>query len=255
MKQVFEKTYKINSDEVLINQQLNPVKLIDYLNDIAGYHSESAGYSMVNLFRKGYSWIVLSWNIAIDRMPHSGDTIKIETWISEIKRCFAYREFSIKNEQDEVLCSASSRWVFYNLNRQRLERIPLKLAEHWPVKSIASAPESILDSELLKDSCYEIEEKTYTVQRSDIDILNHAHNSRYIAWIMEGKPENIKEGYSLKHLHIFYHHEIKFPSEIIVQQKIFSQLNKRQYLIKDEICDRGKEIMFSEVVTQWGLSE
>ena len=255
MKQIFEKTFEVHDNEVLSNRLLNPVKLVDYMNEIAGYHSESAGYSMATLFRKGYSWIVLSWNIGINRLPELGDTIKIETWISEIKRCFAYREYLVKNEQGEILSKASSRWIFYNISKQRPERIPLQLAANWQLKPVTASPVSIMDSEILKGSNFINKEKNFAVQKQDIDILDHVHNSKYIDWVMGSKPEFIKEDYSLKHLQVFYEHEIKYPAEIIIRQKIFSQLNKRQYLIKDEICDREKGIIFSEVVTQWDLSE
>ncbi len=254
MKQIFEKTFEVHNNEVLSNRLLNPVKLVDYMNEIAGYHSESAGYSMVTLFKKGYSWIVLSWNIGINRLPELGDTIKIETWISEIKRCFAYREHLVKNEQDEILSRASSRWIFYNISKQRPERIPLQLAATWQLNPITASPVSIMDSEILKGSNFINKEKNYAVQKQDIDILNHVHNSKYIDWVVESKPEFIKENYSLKHLQISYEHEIKYPAEIVVKQKLFPQESKLQYLIHDKICDIDKQKVFSEIATQWALS-
>jgi medium-chain acyl-[acyl-carrier-protein] hydrolase len=254
MKQIFEKTFEVHDNEVLSNRLLNPVKLVDYMNEIAGYHSESAGYSMATLFRKGYSWIVLSWNIGINRLPELGDTIKIETWISEIKRCFAYREHLVKNEQGEILSKASSRWIFYNISKQRPERIPLQLAANWQLKPVTASPISIMDSEILKGSNFINKEKNFAVQKQDIDILDHVHNSKYIDWVVGSKPEFIKEDYSLKHLQISYEHEIKYPAVIVVKQKLFPQENKSQYLIYDEICDNSKQKVFSKIATQWSLS-
>ena len=253
MKQIFEKTFEVHDNEVLLDQLLSPVNLVDYMNEIAGYHSESAGYSMETLFSKGYSWIVLSWNIAINRLPELGDIIKIETWVSEIKRCFAYREHLVKNKQDEVLSKASSRWIFYNLHKQRPESISLQVAANWQLKSVTANPVSIMNSEILESSNFINKEQNYTVQKKDIDILNHVHNSKYIDWVIESKPGFIKEGYSLKHLQISYEHEIKYPAEIVVKQRLFPQENKSQYLIHDEICDNSKQKVFSKIATQWAL--
>ncbi len=71
---------------------------------------------------------------------------------------------------------------------------------------------------------------------------------------MRSKPEFIKEDYSLKHLQISYEHEIKYPTEIVVKQRLFPQENKSQYLIYDEICDNSKQKVFSKIATQWALS-
>lgn len=253
MKQAFNKIFEVHSYDVLNNQQLNPVKLIDYFNDTAGHHSESLGYSIETLFKKGYSWILLSWNISINRWPHLRERIEIETWISRIKRCFAYREFLIKSNQNESIIKASSHWIFYNMNKQRPAKIPLALSNLWLIKPVEACSLSIINSFLLREPKYQNEEKEYVVQMQDIDILGHVHNSRYIGWIMENKPEIIKQHYTLKHLQVLYHHEIKYPGEIMVQQKIFPQQDKSKQLISDQIWDKNKQRVATEVVTQWQL--
>ncbi|HNR65646.1 MAG TPA: thioesterase [Atribacterota bacterium] len=253
-KQIFQKDYEIHSYEVLKDQRLNPVRLVDYLNDIAGQHSESLGYSMKDLFEKDCSWIVLSWNLCISRLPYLRSKIHIETWVSQVKRSFAYREFLLKDD-NEIFCKASSLWLFYHITKHRPVKIPLELVNLWILNREISCPESIIESDLFERKDFIYEEFDYTVEKQDIDILNHVHNSRYIGWIINSKPDHLKKDYSLKHLQISYHHEIKYPAQVIVQQKIFPRLNRRQYFIKDEICDREKEIIFSEVVTQWDLSE
>ncbi|MGD9552556.1 MAG: hypothetical protein AB7V60_05590 [Candidatus Caldatribacteriota bacterium] len=44
MKESFKKNLVISLPEGSDDQQLRPAKLIDYLNDTAGYHSDSIGY-------------------------------------------------------------------------------------------------------------------------------------------------------------------------------------------------------------------
>ncbi len=254
MKQVFQKTWEVHSFDILNNQQLNPVRLVDYLNDTAAHHSESLGYSMETLFHKGYSWILLSWNISINRWPRLREIINIETWISQLKRCFAYREFIIKDRQNKHIIKASSRWIFYDINRHKPIKIPVELSHLWLIKKVEACSPSIIDADLFQQSDGPNKEQHYFIQEQDIDVLGHVHNSRYIDWILLRKPKIIKEKYSLKHLQVFYHHEIKYPGEIIVHQKIFPQKNKLEYLIYDQIWDnRNKQRVATIVVTQWTL--
>lgn len=254
MKQIFQKKYEVHSYEVLINQKLNPVCLIDYMNDIAGHHSESFGYSMETLFKKEYSWIVLSWNICINKLPRLRDIVHIETWVSQVKRSFAYREFLIKDDCDEVLGKSSSLWLFYHITKQRPAKIPSELVDLWLINPEISCPESLIESDIFKEKDYQYKEIRYKVQKQDIDILDHVHNSRYIDWVIDSKPDVVKKEYSLKHLQISYNNEIKYPADITVKQKIFSQKDKTDLLIYDQIWNDSKQNISSEIATHWRLS-
>lgn len=254
MKQIFQKNYEIHSYEVLKDQRLNPVRLVDYLNDIAGHHSESLGYSMKTFFEKECSWIVLSWNLSLERLPYLRSNILIETWVSQVKRSFAYREFLLKDGNNEIFCKASSLWLFYHITKRRPVKIPSELVNLWTLNREISCPESIIESGLFQGEDFLYEETDYTIEKQDIDILEHVHNSRYIDWIINSKPDNVKKEYSLKHLQVLYHHEIIYPEKITVRQKIFSHENKKGLFIFDQIWNNDKQTVSSEIATYWKLS-
>lgn len=249
----FQKIFEVHSYEAFYNGQLKPSKLIDYLNDTGENHSEGIGYSMENIFRRGFSWIVLSWNVAIERWPQLRDKIIIETWISKVKRCFAYREFLIKNRRNEFIIKASSRWIFYNLIKNRSERIPQELINLWPISQQEACSDSIIDTALLEQPADMSLENSFSVQKQDIDILDHVHNTRYVGWSMENKPEFIKKDYILKHMQVNYHHEVKFPGNIVIKQKIFILADKKEPLIHDQIIDNQKNQISTEITTRWKL--
>lgn len=254
MKKIFKKNYEIHSYDVMRNQLLSPVRLVDYLNDIAGNHSESLGYSMRNLFEKEISWIVLSWNLTINRLPYLRSKINIETWVSQVKRSFAYREFLLKDENNEIFCKASSLWLFYHITKRRPVKIPSDLVNLWILNSDTSCPDSIIESDIFKGLDFDYNESDYAVEKQDIDVLDHVHNSRYIGWIIDSKQDSVKKDYSLKHLQVSYHHEVKYPENITVKQKIFYQKDKRDLFILDQIWNKSKETISSEIATYWKLS-
>jgi medium-chain acyl-[acyl-carrier-protein] hydrolase len=251
MEQSFKKTFEVHLYETKHNQQLNPVKLIDYLNDTAGSHSESLGYSLESLYKKEYSWILLSWNIGIDQLPQLREKIDIETWISQTKRCFAYREFLIRNNQNKIIVRASSQWIFYNINKKKPAKIFSEFSNLWTVNPEKACNQSIIGSSLLKQTEYQNTENTFIIQQKDIDILDHVHNSKYIDWVIEIKPGTIQQQYILKHLQILYHHEIKYPGEVIIKQQIMSSKNNYEQLIYDLIWDKNEKRISTEVATQW----
>lgn len=251
MSSNFQKLFEVHSYEVMANQKLNPASLIDYLNDIAEHHSESLGYSMETLFKNEFSWIVLNWNICLKKLPILRDIITIETWISQVKRCFAFREFVIKDSQNKEIIRASSQWIFYHLKKQRSTKIPLELSSLWPINPDVSCPFQLIDSDLFNNIDYYIEETEYSIHRQDIDFLEHVHNSRYIDWIIDNKPDFIAKQYYLKHLQVFYKHELKYPSNILIKQKIFPQQNRTNFLIHDQIWLKNENFLTTEVFSLW----
>jgi len=254
MKQIFEKTIKFYfPDNEDYRQKMDPVILIDYLNDIAGKHSEALGYSLESLLRNGYSWILLNWNIQINELPESGDNIKIQTWISRTRRCFANREFLVRDNQDNTMVFASSRWIFYNLNKQ----VPGKLFPEFSDKRIIiperACSKSIFGSSILqKDRCQTIE-TSIDVQKIDIDMLNHVHNSRYIQWSIDNKPEKMIKQYKLSYLQVSYNHEVKYPGKVTIRQFFVPPEEKSKILFYDEIRDDEKERLSAEIFSEWVL--
>ena len=220
------------------------------MNNTAKSHSESLGYSFESLYRKGYSWILLSWNIRIGQLPMLGEKIHIETWISEIKRCFAYREFLIRNNRNEIIVFISSQWIFFNINKRKPTKIISEFPELWIIHPTKACNKSITSFSVPKEPDYQNTENII-IQQKDIDILNHVHNSKYIDWVMTIKPEKIWQKYLLKHLQAFYYHELKYPGEILIKQTIISPKESCEQFIYDKILDRNEHRVSAKIATNW----
>jgi medium-chain acyl-[acyl-carrier-protein] hydrolase len=254
MKQIFQEKHEIHSRDTQHNKQLSLVRLIDYLNEAAGNHSKSFGYPLKSLFKDGYSWILLSWNIKINKLPRLKEQINIETWISQAKRCFAYREFIIKDNHENIMAKASSQWIFYNIKMKKPARILPEFSNKEIIKPDKVCDQSILNDTITKQPFSKSTKKHFLIQKKDIDILNHVHNSKYIDWVLKAKPEDVKLQYKLRQLEIFYHHEIKYPGEVMIKQKIFPLTKNGELFIYDAIWDIEKNRLSSEIATKWQYS-
>jgi len=253
MEQTFKKNYSVLLNKINTDKYISIVSLIDYLGNSAGSHSESLGYSLGSLFKRGYSWILLSWNILIDQLPKTKETFQIETWISKSKRCFAYREFLVRNSQNKIITHASSRWLFYNIKKRKPTNIFTEFSTGWNAIQEKACNKSILGSPLIKQPTYKKTEHSFVVKKEDIDILDHVHNSKYIDWALNVKPETIYKKNMLKHIQVYYHHEIKYPSEIIIQQQFKKTENNNEQLIYDKIFNKNEQRISAEIATKWEI--
>jgi hypothetical protein len=68
---------------------------------------------------------------------------------------------------------------------------------------------------------------------------------------MKVKSEAILQQYDLTYLQILYHHEITYPGEIIIKQNIISPEDNYKQLIYDQIWDKNRPQISTEIVTQW----
>ena len=106
------------------NGRLSLVSMIDYLQDCSTFHCEDMGEGILGLKQEGLGWILANWRIEVSRLPLFGEKIRISTWCYEMKRLHAMRNFQITDEKGESLVTADSQWFLYNLNEQKVSRIP-----------------------------------------------------------------------------------------------------------------------------------
>ncbi|WP_321970760.1 acyl-[acyl-carrier-protein] thioesterase [Paratractidigestivibacter sp.] len=106
------------------NGRLGVVPMINYLQDCSTFHCEDRGEGIRELGRKGFGWILAAWQIEVRRLPEYGENIAISTWCYEMKRLHALRNFKITDENGEALVRADSQWFIYELNENKVARIP-----------------------------------------------------------------------------------------------------------------------------------
>ena len=248
---MFTKSFQLNSRNQNHNQHETLVTLIDCLNDTAVSHSELLGYPLETLFKKGYAWILLFWNIEVIQLPRFGEKISIETWISQARRCYAFREFFIRNQRNRILVRASSQWVFYHIHRRRPVTIFLNLCTQWKMNPEQACQRLFMDPSFPEQPANPDRGKNFSVQQENIDILNHVHNSQYIDWILNIKSQTMLNQYRLKYLQVKYLHEIKYPGEILILQRQFSPGEQHLKTISEAIWDKTEKRIATKIVTQW----
>ena len=249
----FVKNFQLIIKNRSANHQQSIIEtIIDYFNETAGCHSEQLGFPLKLLFTKGYSWVLLSWNIEIDQLPRNGDKLNIETWISHTKRCFVFREFLVKSNDTNIIIRASSQWVFYNINKKMPVRILYELANKWIINSRKACPSATNKFILIENSSFnKIDAKRIAVKSDDIDFLDHVHNSKYINWIFSSKPKTILHNYILKKLEIYYLHEIKYPGDVFIKQQSVLLESNKNAVIDDYIWDQQKERIATRARSYW----
>ncbi len=183
----YEKFFEVGAFQVHHNGNLSLCSLADLLQEIAWRHADSQGFGR-NLLEQQLMWALSRIEIKVNQFPRWGDSLRIFTGGRGQAGAFAFREFLIWNEQEEVVARAMSSWLLVHIEKKRILKpetvLPSSLfdpqaAPSWqPGKLEASGPE--LAKEIIQ------------VQHSDLDLYNHVNHTSYIRWV-----ENIAADHGL----------------------------------------------------------
>ena len=174
----YEKFFEVGAFQVHPNGNLSLCSLADLLQEIAWRHADSQGFGR-NLLEQQLMWALSRIEIKVNQFPRWGDSLRIFTGGRGQAGAFAFREFMVWNQQEEVVARAMSSWLLVHIEKKRILKpesvLPSSLfnpqaAPSWqPIKLEASGPE--------------LESKLIQVQHSDLDLYNHVNHTSYIRWV------------------------------------------------------------------------
>ena len=187
--------------------------MLRYLEDVAGLHSEIAGYGITDMNTTRKSWILLSWKVEVKQRPLINDSLTVKTWSRCIDRFYAFRDFEVRNQYDEIVCIATSKWVFMDIDSGRLVKVSDEIAEKYKPELNSKVFEE-QDLPKLKEPEGKILKTEFKITRNLIDINKHLHNIYYLDIAKEALPEEIGISNELNYFEIMYKKEIKLGENV-----------------------------------------
>jgi len=215
-KQVFEKSFRINTYEADASGRLSIPALFNYLQDTAAHHAAVLGFGKENLEENDLFWVLSRILVKMDIIPDWEEKILIKTWPRSINGIFALRDFEIYGINGEKYGGASSCWLMLN-NENRKPVRPGKMLERFEGR-MHEGQALVRDPGKLPA----IKKVSYTspafhVKYSDLDINMHANNVQYIKWALDTYPLGHRLGSVFESAEINYLAESLPGDEIAVK--------------------------------------
>ncbi len=178
---IWKENFTIQADMVDTSHCTTMTSICNFLQIIAGNHAHFRGLGFDDMSASGNFWVLNRLLVQMEKMPEWRSEITIHTWVSSMKGPFSYRNFIIYDKDNMSLGSASTLWVALNTKTRRPVRLntdtfPIlqekKPACGEPQKLAALKSEEIISSE-------------HKVVYSDLDVVNHVNNTKYIEWLLD----------------------------------------------------------------------
>ena len=202
MDNIFRKDYVIGPTDVDRYQQLKPSRMLLFIQDISGLHSEALSFSYESLAQRGIFWAVIRHRVQITRMPKEKEIIRMETWPMPTTRVAYPRSTVAYDQQGNELFRSICLWVLMDLNNRSM-LIPKNSGID--ITGITTGTELPTPKSLLPKPLCRITSRQ--VVYSDLDRNGHMNNARYLDWIDDLTPSSFHEAHPMKELTMCYINE------------------------------------------------
>ena len=180
---------RVRYSEVDENRELTLTGIINYMQDCSTFQSEGLGLGIDYLERERRAWLLSAWQIVIERYPKLGEEITVSTWPYDFKGIYGYRNFTMQDEDGNVIAFANSIWIFIDTKSGRPQKVSDKMLSVYsfdePYQMEKSGRKMKLPDQMEG-------KETFPVQKFHIDTNHHVNNEKYIEMALEYVKEQAK---------------------------------------------------------------
>jgi acyl-ACP thioesterase len=155
--------------------------LFAFLQEAAIRHADQSGSGAHAKATRGESWVLHRMAVSVHRYPRYEEALRVCTWSSGIRAFKGYRDFRAYCG-GELVVSASSVWLYFNIAAKMICRVPREIAAGFPTHS-----DAVFFPELEKLSLDAPAEGApgpeISVRYSDFDGNGHVNNTVYFDYL------------------------------------------------------------------------
>jgi len=181
-------SFRPTGHEVDPNKRLRLTSFMQRTQEVAESHAALYRCGYHDLIKMDTVWVLSRMVIEIDRMPQWDEPVELASWHKRVERIFALRDFILYDAQQVPIVKATSAWLLMDIHTRRMLRVEHILPQlahvNIPQDAIAAAPEKLNapDKDLLTLV------HNHRVGYSDLDLINHVTNTKYVEWTLNYLP-------------------------------------------------------------------
>ena len=184
---------------------LKPAAFMDMAQEIAYWAASKLGFGYETLHVHHTAWVLSRMHLHFDAFPKWTEDVRLYTWHKGAEGLFYLRDYDLRNQAGESMISGTSSWVVIDEQTRRFKR-PEELQQLLTVCQVESAiavpaPKIQLPKGIEAERAGE-----HRVVYSDLDVVGHTNNVRYVVWSMDCLPLDVAEQ-PVKDLYINFNKE------------------------------------------------
>ena len=224
-----------------IRGELRPSAFLNHTQEIAGLHANILGFGYKDLIKENQVWVLSRVKVKYLLYPKWGDTLTLETWHKGMLSLFGLRDFVLHDSLGRRAVVATTSWLIMNTRTRRIDRSTIFNSEAY----IMSRNN---DSNAIEEPCGRIRRlpqmdyaRRHTVLYSDVDMIGHTNNAKYIEWITDSIEVEFLKCHRISEFQINFNAETRIGEQIDIYKKEATGESGRTLFFEGR---RGDETVF-----------
>ena len=178
---VYTHDWEINFLQCTPNGLLKHTELCNLLQITAGYHAELGGLSFTDMQQHDQAWVLSRMRVEIDELPKWRDIVTVKTWIYDLQGSRSIRALEMYVGDKKIIGSVTF-WAVFNTKTRKAEALALPHEHFEKYPNREATAETFKKIDLQRESQLHSERE---VVLSDLDIVFHANNVKYLEWCLD----------------------------------------------------------------------
>lgn len=226
------KEWEINFTQCTPTGYLKYTDLCNLLQLTAATHSEVGGISFTDMQKFNQAWVLSRMRVEIGELPKSGDTVLVKTWINSLENSRSVRALEMHLNGKKIV-GCETFWAVFNTEIRRPEALALPF-EHFELYPDKKATQTSFSKINIHADATII--GTKTVFLSDLDIVNHVNNVKYLEWCLDFVAPSLLLKQKLESFEMNFMKELSLQDEVNIHKADFDNSSVFTISKNDKNC-------------------
>ncbi len=178
---IYSTDFTIDFSQCYPNGYLKYTDLCNLIQLCAAEHAEVGGISFTDMQEVHQAWVISRMRLEILSLPKWRETVTVKTWIESLHNSRSVRAIEVFCNGEKIV-GCETFWAVFNTQTRRPEALALP-HDHFTIynENFSTA------QRVLKVKLVDVENvvSQRIVQLSDLDIVNHVNNVKYLEWCLD----------------------------------------------------------------------
>lgn len=238
--------FPVREHELDADGRLSVVSICAHLQDAASRHAGELGFSVERLSQSGLTWVLARLLVDLGERPGKDEELTLHTWPSGVNGLFATRDFLVTGADAEPVVRATTAWLMLDLRRRRPSRLTDDVLGLSPSDSLRSVSD---DFQRLAPIGGETTERRVRSGWSDLDVNRHVNHVRYVAWMLDAVPAELRGTATITRFELHFRAEIAEDRDLLIRTS--TRKESGAYIVRQDLVDSLSGVMYAESRSRW----
>ena len=211
---IFSRDWEINFTQCLPNGYLKYTDLCNILQLTAAAHSDVGGISFSDMQEFNQAWVLSRMRVELTALPKWRDIVTVKTWINTLENSRSVRALEMYLNGVKIV-GCETFWAVFNTEKRRPEALALPYDHFQLFPDLRATQEGFSKINCSTDKEMLFERK---VSLSDLDIVNHVNNVKYLEWCLDLVDAQLLLKKNIKSFEMNFLKELSIQDQVIIHE-------------------------------------